>query len=594
MAPISYSYDVIGNLTSKSDFANSYSYPSARPNAVNSVALVGSGTANYGYDANGNMTTAQGNGNSQAAQDVGELALKYDPYNKPFFIERNGKRSEFWYGPDDQRYFQLENGNQRTVYIGKLYEQIGSTVHKLYLGDYAVFTVDVTSAANSGINYLHKDRLGSIVSITDESGNLIANAGRSFDPFGKPREEDLADSDGITHAPMPDTIGDLNRPDITTRGFTGHEQLNNLSLTHMNGRIYDYNLGRFLSVDPYIAFPEDSQSLNPYSYLLNNPLSGTDPSGYLPSICGQGLVSRCEGGATAYLNGQRGDAAVADFRSNKSEFTVTVTYDNGVQIQFDFTRTGPDGGLVSNASVLVPDSLGGQGDSYFGLPVKDMASLQGALIFGVGDGFFASPGLENSYAFLHLAACAAGGCEALLGIGGAVITYSVGDAAADAIGRAYDNASSSDDNPSQGGNQQDLKNLGGTGSPTGPDLDPDEDNTVEVNGVRLFTNRRPSDPIQQPRTFTNTDIIHVRYNGRLNYVVTEKGRLVLGKTGHTSLVNGGRVQAAGEVKFVNGQVRFINNKSGHYRPYGTSARKAAEDAFRREGFEPNGKYKEIY
>ena len=294
VAPISYSYDAIGNLTSKSDFANSYSYPSARPNAVNSVALVGSGTANYGYDANGNMTTAQGNGNSQAAQDVGQLALKYDPYNKPFFIERNGKRSEFWYGPDDQRYFQLENGNQRTVYIDKLYEQIGSTVHKLYFGDYAVFTVDVTSAANSGINYLHKDRLGSIVSITDESGNLIANAGRSFDPFGKPREEDLADSDGITHAPMPDAIGDLNRPDITTRGFTGHEQLNNLSLTHMNGRVYDYNLGRFLSVDPVIQFPESSQSLNPYSYILNNPLSGTDPTGYTvqcPPVRGSGCPS---------------------------------------------------------------------------------------------------------------------------------------------------------------------------------------------------------------------------------------------------------------------------------------------------------------
>ena len=48
----------------------------------------------------------------------------------------------------------------------------------------------------------------------------------------------------------------------------------------MNGRAYDYNLGRFLSVDPFIQFPENSQSLNPYSYIMNNPLAGTDPSGY--------------------------------------------------------------------------------------------------------------------------------------------------------------------------------------------------------------------------------------------------------------------------------------------------------------------------
>jgi len=44
----------------------------------------------------------------------------------------------------------------------------------------------------------------------------------------------------------------------------------------MNGRAFDYNLGRFLSVDPIIQFPENSQSLNPYSYILNNPMSGTE------------------------------------------------------------------------------------------------------------------------------------------------------------------------------------------------------------------------------------------------------------------------------------------------------------------------------
>lgn len=48
----------------------------------------------------------------------------------------------------------------------------------------------------------------------------------------------------------------------------------------MNGRVYDYNLGRFLSVDPFIQEPGNSQSMNPYSYIMNNPLAGTDPSGY--------------------------------------------------------------------------------------------------------------------------------------------------------------------------------------------------------------------------------------------------------------------------------------------------------------------------
>ena len=71
-----------------------------------------------------------------------------------------------------------------------------------------------------------------------------------------------------------------DRQKVTHRGFTGHEDLDGLGLVHMNGRVYDPNLGRFLSVDPVFQFPTNTQSLNPYSYVLNNPLSMTDPSGY--------------------------------------------------------------------------------------------------------------------------------------------------------------------------------------------------------------------------------------------------------------------------------------------------------------------------
>ena len=47
----------------------------------------------------------------------------------------------------------------------------------------------------------------------------------------------------------------------------------------MNGRIYDPEIGRFLSCDPYVQVPEFSQNFNRYSYVLNNPLTLTDPSG---------------------------------------------------------------------------------------------------------------------------------------------------------------------------------------------------------------------------------------------------------------------------------------------------------------------------
>ena len=73
------------------------------------------------------------------------------------------------------------------------------------------------------------------------------------------------------------TAGD---PTATHHGFTGHEQLDDVGLVNMNGRIYDPVLGRFMSADPYIQAPDNLQSYNRYSYVWNNPLSSADPSGY--------------------------------------------------------------------------------------------------------------------------------------------------------------------------------------------------------------------------------------------------------------------------------------------------------------------------
>ena len=48
----------------------------------------------------------------------------------------------------------------------------------------------------------------------------------------------------------------------------------------MKGRMYDPKVGRFLTMDPLVSHPSFSQSWNPYSYVLNNPLKYVDPSGF--------------------------------------------------------------------------------------------------------------------------------------------------------------------------------------------------------------------------------------------------------------------------------------------------------------------------
>jgi RHS repeat-associated protein len=69
---------------------------------------------------------------------------------------------------------------------------------------------------------------------------------------------------------------------FSREGFTGQEMIggNSMSLVHMNGRVLDSITGRFLSADSYVNEPGNTQDFNRYSYVHNNPLSFTDPSGF--------------------------------------------------------------------------------------------------------------------------------------------------------------------------------------------------------------------------------------------------------------------------------------------------------------------------
>ncbi|WP_424862627.1 hypothetical protein [Streptomyces sp. MMS24-I29] len=85
-------------------------------------------------------------------------------------------------------------------------------------------------------------------------------------------------------------------------------------------------------------------------------------------------------------------------------------------------------------------------------------------------------------------------------------------------------------------------------------------------------------------------------SGNYAYVVTGDGELVIGKrtAGHVSLAQGRDVLAAGEFKTKGGQVVYLDNKSGHYQPYGAHAQKAAVDAFNKNGLGADGKYIEAW
>jgi RHS repeat-associated protein len=113
--------------------------------------------------------------------------------------------------------------------------------------------------------YLHRDNQGTILAVSDATGLVLEK--RLFDAWGNIVK--VQDKRGKT----------LLGLSILDRGYTGHEHLQSVGLIHMNGRLYDPKLHRFLQPDNFVQDPSNTQSYNRYGYCWNNPLAHTDISG---------------------------------------------------------------------------------------------------------------------------------------------------------------------------------------------------------------------------------------------------------------------------------------------------------------------------
>ena len=275
-------YDAIGNITAKAEGASSssytyttqqagctYNFTHAQPHAVRKV-----GTTVYCYDENGNMVKRGGSN------------ITWFSYNLPNRIDHGSNYAQFFYGTDRSRYKQiaftasggvLPAGTETTLYVRGLFERVtkpsGVIEYKNYVlaGNSPVAIRTLRSNGANDTRYLHKDHLGNVDTVTNEAASVVLRL--SYDAFGKRRNP--AGWSGAVPGSDWTLIAAL-----THRGFTQHEHLDNVELVHMNGRVYDPNIGRFISADPFIQAPLLSQSLNRYSYVMNNPLSLIDPSGY--------------------------------------------------------------------------------------------------------------------------------------------------------------------------------------------------------------------------------------------------------------------------------------------------------------------------
>jgi len=108
--------------------------------------------------------------------------------------------------------------------------------------------------------------LGSTSLITNQSGSLVENT--TYDPWGEVK------------------IGGTASKFL----YTGQEKDSETNLNYYNARYYDSHIRRFTQPDDIIQDIYNPQGLNRYSYVWNNPLRYTDPTGRYITIGKNGTI----------------------------------------------------------------------------------------------------------------------------------------------------------------------------------------------------------------------------------------------------------------------------------------------------------------
>ncbi|MGB0372858.1 MAG: FG-GAP-like repeat-containing protein, partial [Opitutales bacterium] len=632
-----YSYDLYGNITSRTSLASqavagNYTYgDAARRNRLTAVDGF-----SVNYDLNGNITSARGR------------SFIWNAYNKVEQITQVTRTAQFNYGIDRQRIFQRyddsSNGDWReTIYSGGgTYEEQTSyngtsaettIVRRVYVstpvGVVGAFTSYDSMPAK--MDYHHYDNQGSVVMTTDELGNIQESF--AYDAWGMRRQ-----TANWERAPSIDALfptGIITA--FQTRGYTGHEMMDSFGLINMNGRIYDPELGRFLSPDPFVQFEGMLQNYNRYSYVLNNPLSYTDPSGYfvdklLGGIIGSTVynlipdtIKPYVGIALSFINPAAGLAYNVFHGYQTGGFkgaflavaSAAISYGIGEALGHDFVSWGREA-VRAGAHGLAQGGLAelGGGDFGAGFLSGSVGSFGGSIAQHSGASYH--EGLAISAIAGGTASKIGGGSFANGAISASMIwVYNHDDrfewsskrhekrrkAAKAQLQKELDeyNAWLRTLTPEERkmhhlemyqGMQQLVSPLDAVpGFDAIGSLKSGRAIAGAVSGkVKTWRNLIPDKAPRGVRLKSPSDLRDSEFTGNADFVVTVDGTLHVGQS-HAYLANGADVISAGQATFKNGQLVRLNNMSGHFRPHGVNPA-IPEAAFNNAGFSATGLYRE--
>ena len=261
---LAYTYDGLQRLTGATEspgrtYGYTYDKSGNRTQATVSGSAVETRTYNlanqvngWGYDAAGNAITV--------TDALGTAIYSYDNFNRTKTMSVNGVlQAGFAYDGDGNLIAQgsavgtslITFTQDLAAPLSRILQatpETGASTTYLYGTDLLASVQDGTHTWYGG------DALGSVRQRLDLTGQPLL--GQNYDPWG-----------------VPDVLPS------TTFGYTGEWQDSVTGLVNLRARWYQPRAGRFLTRDPFEGFDNQPQSLHQYSYVHNQPINFTDPTG---------------------------------------------------------------------------------------------------------------------------------------------------------------------------------------------------------------------------------------------------------------------------------------------------------------------------
>lgn len=274
-----YTYDEWGNIRTINSVASGGATLTYQTNSTGAPTnrLATAGGNSVSYDAAGNMTA------------MGSQTYNYDAANR--LKATAGASNQYGYDGDGKRVRQPGLYYVQSTVMDKVAMEVdaNANVQRAYV--YLNNKLLALQSTDGNFYWAHTDHLNSGRMLTSTAGSMVYRA--DFDPFGQLTYEWSAS-------------GNTN---LNSRKFTGYER-DSTGLDYAQARTYASSWGQFQQSDPYgsgysggapnplgaanVSFP---QSLNRYSYVVNDPMTLTDPSGLSldPCCVCPGHGEGCEG-----------------------------------------------------------------------------------------------------------------------------------------------------------------------------------------------------------------------------------------------------------------------------------------------------------